>query len=302
MATSVILSARDLSLLKLLSWTPATTTLLRRASVTFDGEPFHSERRLRERLQALATVGFVRFWSTAHAGGGLENYYKITPAGFERLYGPDADKPARAFFAEISPALFEHTLTLADVIVETARACHNGRVTIERFFRENELTFASGNDQVQPDCFFRFTFSGKPFNVAFEVDQSQESLDSHAANSIRQKLRTYDAYQETLLSQWRASGESWERPRFRVAFLTRTAERAYHILSLAGQVAGNPTRRLVYAATQATFLGDPQPIRSPIFLDHVGDWQSLVDLHPTAPYGKTPVRLNPSVDGGAAVW
>lgn len=302
MESALSLSARDRSLLKLLSWTPATTTLLLRASITFDGGTFDNERRLRERLQALVTAGFVRYWSTAHAGGGLENYYKITAAGFILLHGTDAQMPSRAFFAEISPALFQHTIALAEVIVETVRACHTGRVAIDRFLRENDLIFSVGNAQVQPDCFFRFTCGGKPFNVAFEIDQSQETLDSHAVNSIRRKLQTYDAYQTALISQWHATGKTWERPRFRVAFLTRTIERAYHILSLAAQITSIPRRRFVYGATQEHFLGDPNPIHSPIFLDHEGQWQSLVDLHPTASHRKTPVRFPRPVDTSPVVW
>src|SRR4051794_3529708 len=100
MSTQVSLSPRDMSLLRLLSWTPATTPLLLRAASTFDGGPFVNERRLRERLQALAGAGFVRSWSTAHAGGGLQNYYKLTPTGFAVLGGGDSTRPPHAFFTE----------------------------------------------------------------------------------------------------------------------------------------------------------------------------------------------------------
>jgi len=302
MATTVTLSARDLSLLRLLSWTPASTALILRASSTFEGGSFADERRLRERLQALCRVGFVRFWSTAHAGGGLQNYYKLTPAGFDRLYGPDATKPPRAFFVEISPTFFEHTMQLAEAIIETMFACHAGHVTIERFYRENELMFAAGNAEVQPDCFFRFNVGGRSFNVAVEIDMSQESLDSVAPNSLREKIRVYDTYQDTLLSQWQAAGRVWERPRFRVVFLTRSVQRAYHILSLARLITANPRRRLVYAATQDSLRGDTNPVRSPVFLDHAGHWQALVDLHPTAAYLRAPVQLGNVVDQSVAIW
>ena len=73
MSNRVSLSPRDTSLLRLLSWTPATTGLLLRASTSFEGDPFTDERRLRERLQALSEAGVVRYWTTAHAGGGLQN-------------------------------------------------------------------------------------------------------------------------------------------------------------------------------------------------------------------------------------
>lgn len=229
------------------------------------------------------------------------NYYKLTAAGFERLHGTDVEMPSRAFFSEVSPSLFAHTFRLAEVIVEMLRACHARRVKIERFIRENELTFAVGEEQVQPDCFFRLTDGGRSFNIAFEIDNSTESLDSYVVNSIRRKLTTYQAYQELLLSQWLAGGKTWERPRFRVAFLTPSVERAYHILSLAGQTTRNKSRRVVYATTHDSFVRDDQPLHSPLFLDHSGNWQSLVDLHPTALYRKTPVRLARPVESPLGV-
>src|SRR5712691_8084594 len=99
MSTRISLSPRDISLLRLLSWTPATTALLLRASSTFDGGPFIDERRLRERLQAFCEAGAVRCWPMAQAGGGLQNYYKLTPLGFDMLCGSEAAHPSRAFFA-----------------------------------------------------------------------------------------------------------------------------------------------------------------------------------------------------------
>src|SRR5437868_5593763 len=101
--STVSLSPRDRSLLRLLSWTPATTALLWRASSTFEGERFPDERRLRERLQALTEAKVLRSWSTAHAGGGLQNYYKLTPQGFDLACGPDAARPLRAFFDAVTP-------------------------------------------------------------------------------------------------------------------------------------------------------------------------------------------------------
>jgi hypothetical protein len=278
-------------MLRLLSWTPATTALLLRPSSTYDGGGFTDERRLRERLQALCEAGYVRSWCTAHAGGGLQNYYKLTPLGFDRVCGSDAQQPPRAFFSEVSPSLFEHTFRLAEAIVETVRACHLRRVTIERFVRENELAFIAGNAQVQPDCFFRLTTCGKFFNIAFEIDNSTESIDSYAASGIRHKLAVYGAYQELILSQWLTGGRAWERPRFRVVFLTQTVERAYHILSFAAETTQDSSRRLVYATTNESYVTESDRLHAPIFLDHFGDWNSLVDLHPTASYLRTPVRL-----------
>jgi len=292
----VSLSPRDESMLRLLSWTPATTSLLQRAGTTFEGGPFIDERRLRERLQALCAAGTVRSWPMAQAGGGLQNYYKLTPRGFELLCGPEAPPPSRAFFAEVSPSLVVHTFRLAEAIVETLRACSAKRVTIERFFRENDLVLSVGARQVQPDCFFRLTASERNFNLAFEIDNSMASIETHAFNSIREKLSTYQTYQDHVLAQWRAAGQQWERPRLRVVFLTRSVERAYHILGCAGEMATDKARRLVYAATWESFVTADEPLHAPFFLDHFGRWQALVDLHPSSPFAKEPVRLTRPVD------
>ena len=296
MSNRVSLSPRDLSLLRLLSWTPATTALLLHASDAFDGGPFLDERRLRERLQALFEAGIVRFWSTAHAGGGLQNYYKLTPLGFDLSQGVSEQKPPRSFFNEVSPSLFEHTFRLAEVIVAIVRAAHFKHVMIDRFIRENERTFAVGESRVQPDCFLRLRASGRMFSLAFEIDNSTEPIDSNAVNSLRSKVTVYHAYQEQVLSQWLAAGKTWERPRLRVVFLTRSITRAYHILTLAAESTRNKSRRLVYATTHANFLTEGEPLHAPIFLDHFGGWQSLVDLHPTALFRKEPVRLGRFVE------
>jgi hypothetical protein len=296
MSNRVSLSPRDLSLLQFLSWTPATTAQLLRVSDAFEGTRFLDERRLRERLQSLGGEGIVRAWSTAHAGGGLQNYYKLTPLGFDLSQGTEIQRPPRAFFIDVSPSLFEHTFRLAEVIVQVVRAAHASRVAIERFIRENELTFAVGESRVQPDGFFRLHASERPFNLAFEIDNSTEPIDSHAVNSLRTKVTVYDAYQEQMLAQWRAGDKAWERPRFRVVFLTRSVTRAYHILSLVAESTRHTTRRLVYAATFDSFVSESEPLHAPIFLDHVGVWQSLIDLHPTAAHRKEPVRLGRFVE------
>ncbi len=302
MTNPVQLSPRDRSLLQLLSWTPATTSLLWTASRTFAGGSFADERRLRERLQALERTGFTRHWSTATIGGGLQNYYKLTPAGFQALYGVDATPPPRAFFSPIAPSFLMHTLRLSEVIVSTICAAHDRHVTIVGFHRENQLTFAVGEAQVQPDCFFQFSSGVRAFNVAFEIDQSTETVDSPRDTSLRSRLELYDAYQQLLLESWLAGGRTWPRPRFRVVFLTTSVARAYHILAVAARITRNPSRRLICAATQDSYLGDADPLTNPLLLDHSGHWQSLIDLHPSARALRSPVRLPPAREPDAAVW
>lgn len=291
MSTRVSLSARDLSILRFLSWTPATTTLLQRASPTFDGGGFLDERRLRERLQALGSARLTRAWPLAQAGGGLQNYYRLTPFGFSAVYGAEARLPGRAFFSEVAPSVLQHTFRLAEVIVVTALACHEHAIGIDRFFGENELTFTAGDRQVQPDCFFRLTADGRSFNLAFELDNSTASVDSAAGNSIRHKLFTYGAYQDLVLGQWKQTARAWERPRYRVVFLTPSTARAHHILALAAAVAPARPRRLVYAATYDAYVRHPDRLRAALFLDHRGRWQSLIDLNPYQPDPRPPVPL-----------
>jgi hypothetical protein len=150
-------------------------------------------------------------------------------------------------------------------------------------------------------CSYEFVKEGNKFNLAFEIDNSIASVDANATNSIRQKLTTYERYQELLLSQWLAGGKKWERPRSRVVFLTQSIARAYHILALACEIARTPSRRLVYAAPLDTYVTDPDPIFAPLFVDHTSAWQSLINLHPTAACLKAPVRLPRPLDCPLAV-
>jgi len=85
------------------------------------------------------------------------------------------------------------------------------------------------------------------------------------------------------------------RPYFRVVFVTTGIERARHILGLALGCARNRDRRLCYAATLDEYLAETDALRFPLFLDHLGRWQALVNLHPSARFERSAVRINPSV-------
>jgi hypothetical protein len=290
-AALIRLSLRDRDLLLLLERTPATPLLIVKASETFAGGPFRDERRARERLQALSDEGLARSWSLAQPGGGVTKYYKITPAGFTALFGDEAALPPRAYFRDIPLARLEHTLSLAEAIVHTFVTAHDRRVQITKFHRENELTLSAGQYTQQPDCHLQFRTGGKTFNVLFELDRSTESVDSYSQQSIRQKILGYEEYQDFVWHQWKRGEGQPPRPYFRVAFLTLSIERAYHILALARDLAGNPRRRLCYATPLDSYLASSDAVREPLFLDHLGGWQSLVNLHPTATPSRTPVRL-----------
>jgi len=209
--------------------------------------------------------------------------------------------PHRSRFEAIAPSRFHHTQTLAKVIVHTLVAAHRDCCQIPFYDGDGVARIEVASSTLYPDCFFQFTLAGKQFNVYFEIDQSTESLNTHAEQSIRTKLLHYEAYQDSLVAWSRNNAERSIRPYFRTVFLTRSQERAYHILWLAGQCARNADRRLVYATTQNAFLTEPFALQSPLFLDHHGHWQSLVNLHPSAPFLRAPVRLSRPVAPFAAV-
>ncbi len=148
----------------------------------------------------------------------------------------------------------------------------------------------------------QFSLSGKQFNVYFEIDQSTESVDSRAEQSIREKLVRYEAYQDSLVAWHNAQTASVSWPYFRVVFLTRSVERANHILWLARECARNANQHLVYAATQNAYLTEPRALQTPLFVDHHSRWQALVNVHPTSNFQRTPVRLIRPVTRLAAVW
>lgn len=287
------LGKRDLALLGLLEMTPATAAHIRQASVTFPEEAFRDERRVRERLQALASGGLVHAWPAAISGGGLMHYYRLTPAGYHALHPDDDRTPGKSLVSEIAPSRLNHAMVTADVIVHTLIACHEARVRVVKYHGDGQLTLEIGEYRQQPDSHFQFDHGGRHFSVLFEVDNATEPIDSHRENSIRTKLLGYEAYQDWVWQTWKQHGRQGPRPYFRVVFLTTGAERARHILWFAGRCGRNRARRLCYAATQEAYLGEPQAVTAPIFNDHYGQWQSLVNLQPTAPYLRAPVRLSP---------
>ena len=114
MAQEVILSPRDLAILRLLDATPLTAAQIGKVSVTFDGGPFGDERRVRERMQTLKAAGFVRNWSVAIPGGGLMAYYRLSVDGHRLAFPKSTESPPRTSLAEIAPSRVRHTMTIMD--------------------------------------------------------------------------------------------------------------------------------------------------------------------------------------------
>ena len=86
MPQTVILSPRDLALLRFFDLTPATAPQLRKVSITFGDEPFRDERRVRERMQALAEANLIKSFPAAVPGGGLMSYYRLTYEGYRAAF------------------------------------------------------------------------------------------------------------------------------------------------------------------------------------------------------------------------
>ncbi|MEX1027005.1 MAG: replication-relaxation family protein [Candidatus Paceibacterota bacterium] len=291
MSQGVILSQRDLALLRLLDVTPATAAHIRKASDTFDGGAFRDGRRVRERLQTLANVGFVKSWPAAVPGGGLMSYYRLTLEGHRAAFPDTTDTPPRTSLHEIAPSRIRHAFATADVIVHCLVGCHRRNVRVLRALGDGRLTLQVGEYRQQPDFHLQLGYAGRTFNLVFEIDNATEPLDSHREQSIRTKILGYETYQDWVLRLWNESGEEGPRPSFRVAFLTTSAERANHILWLARELARNKDRRLVYASTQDAFLGEPLAVTQPILNDHHGHWQPLVNAQPSSRFLREPIYL-----------
>ena len=149
--------------------------------------------------------------------------------------------------------------------------------------------------QTKPDFSVVLQQSGRRFNTFFERDRHTEPIDSAAPSSIRNKIIAYEAYYDLLIARWRAGEIPGTRPRLRVPFITDTMERTEHILYTASQLARNPRRLLVYATTMDSFLNERDALREPLFLDHEGNWQALLNPHPTSRFLRDPVRLAPEM-------
>lgn len=296
------LSHRDRDLLQLLDRTPATASLVLKASTVFGGGAFRDERRTRERMQQLTNAGLVRRFHFGQAGGGVMNYYKLTTAGFAALHGHDAAVPPRSYFSEVPLFRLEHTMTLAEVIVHTLVAANAYRIAVPKFHRENELKLEVGEHVQLPDFHVQLFHAGKTFNVLFELDRGNESIDSGSYQAIRQKILGYEAYQDVVWQDWRRGGKRGLRPYFKVAFLTTSASRACNILALAGMLARNSDRRLCYAVALDQYLACADALREPIFLDHFGHWRALVDVHPTSIFIRNPVCLPQKIEFASPLW
>lgn len=286
-------------LLRLLELTPATAAEILTASVSF-GTPeepgrFADLRRAREKLEALVAAGLVTVYEYALGERRTVNFYQLSRNGYRFLHGSDPPDSHRRRFDGIAPTGREHAYDLSRLITHAVACAHRRGIRIEWAMPENTYSIVAGPHRMKPDFSVVFGHSGMRFNTFWERDRHTESIDSPAKNSVRNKIIAYETYYNLLADRWRRGDIPGRRPRLRVPFFTDTMERAEHILCTASQLARNPKRLLVYATTLDCFLNDDDALMQPVFLDHCGRFQAVVDLHPSSASPRGPVQLRAPV-------
>jgi hypothetical protein len=222
-------TTRDDDILAALERCPLTTDDILRLSRTWN-QPFHSLRRVQERLKQLSAVRQVSSWryATTGPGGAAPLYYKLTLEGYRTLHADlDARPPTKRYFSQTGPGRHRHQQLLARFIVQTHVAAHARGLPIIDFHPENTLRIDAGARPLFPDCSFTLVvpeIAQLTFRV--ELDNSTESIWSQRdKDSIENKLRRY-------LFDLATS----PRP-YRVLFVvTGARQRLQHIVEAAGRL------------------------------------------------------------------
>jgi hypothetical protein len=262
--STVLYTDRDRQIHEALRLVPLDTQQLLRLSETFE-RPFTSARKVRERMQQHQAAGWTTTYTYATTGPGQLNYYRLTRAGYQLLSGPRAVLPKRSFFAEVSPALQRHTRHLADVIMHTNVAAYRLGVRILDQLGDSQLVLTLGERSQKPDYSFRLATRDGIYTYYDELDESTEPVAStRQRESLEAKIRFHEDYQN-------ATGQ---RYRVRMIF-ARASVRMYQFLKLARQ---NATRQraIFYAVLLDDYLKSPQPLTSPLFLDHFNRLRPLL--------------------------
>jgi hypothetical protein len=288
----VVLKERDQDVLRLLDRTPATAPLILKASGCFT-DPFEDLRRVRERMHALSEARWVRSTPLAATSQQALNWYRLTPEGYRLLHGEDCILPHKTFFMPSAPSRQEHSLWLAQVIVQTMVAAAQSCITIADYRRENSVVLTLGTDTLKPDGSMQLrTSDGREFNFFLELDNGTEPIVSpQERESIERKVRFYERLQDSVLAAWRRGDRKRPPPRYRVLFFMRSMQRNKHVLRTARQVATNPERRLCLGVLVADYLSEGNPLRSPMAVDHHGRWQGIVSEAYEAQFQREPLRL-----------
>jgi hypothetical protein len=261
-----LFTERDREILAALDLVPLTVPQLLKLSETF-GQPFTSERRVRERLQQLAETGWVLRWPYATAGPGAPLYYKPSRMGFALLHGEHARAPTKRAFGPVGLLKQAHTIALAAFMVQTCVAAHRLGYRVTNVYRENTFKLQTGAGTVYPDDSFQIRAShDTAYNFFLEIDCSTERIRSTKdAESWERKLRTYDRWQN----------QSTERARVLIVAV-RDSDRIAHILETAAQITENPRRSLFYGVSLSAYLAAAEPLTAACFRDHRGNQVALI--------------------------
>lgn len=288
----LILKGRDTEILRLLDRTPSTAPLILKASATFD-QPFDDLRRVRERMQALSSGGFVRSALISATSAQAASWYRLTPDGFRLLYGADAPLPHKTYFMPMPPSRQEHARWLAEVVVQTMVAAKTAILDLADYRRENSVVLSLGAAKLKPDGSMQLkSRDGREFNFFLELDNGTEPVRSkHHREHLERKVRFYERLQDAVLAKWNRGRRDYPPPRYRVLFFTHSIERQKHLLRTSRLIARNPDRRLVLGISLSEFLSDPNPLRSPIALDHFGQWHAVVSEAYESCFLRRPLEL-----------
>lgn len=267
-APARLLVSRDHDILAALDWAPLTGRQLLKLSAIWP-RPFSSLRMTRERMQQLTDVGLVKTFRYATLSPGQpENYYVLSRAGFQTLYGPDASLPAKGQFEKVAISRHVHTRALADFLTQIRVAAHRSGVELVDFHRENGLRLENAGQSLYPDAAFVVNNRGTAYRFFVEIDCATERLRSEVSERTWQrKARVYAGVQDR-----------FPRERFRVLVVVAqaTSERLRHILQTAAEAQDVPERTLFYGVCLASYLASFPSARTPAFVDHRGRSQSLV--------------------------
>ena len=283
-----LLTPRDIEILAALDRSPLTASQLLKLSRMF-ALPFTNERRVRERLFQLVDSGRVHRWQYATAGQGAPVYWTLSRLGFRLLHGNDAIPPTKRIFESIGIANQHHTQSLADFIVHTAVAAHQGGIAFTAFYRENTLRLQVSGEFLFPDCAFSLIEPRAPeLRYFVEIDAGTERIRSpRDLDSWERKIRLYDRLQDS------------SPTRFRVLVLTtRSGQRLDHILNTAATLMRNPDRSLFYGQSLPQYLLQSDALRAACFRDHRGKPVALVPLRISTLPASSPFPMGDSPHGG----
>lgn len=261
------LTDRHVDLLGSLSWGALATGQLLKFSQTW-AEPFTDVRQLRRQLARMAAAKLITSRPLATlTSGSPEHYHQLTAAGFRFLYGPSTSLPGASFFAPLALARQDHHRAVMDFLVHVAAGAHAAGVELRDLYPDGSVTLSTGLETIKPDAAFSLVAGEQVLRFYLEMDNATAALAaSRPRDSIGQKLRVYESLQD----------DAAERFRVLIVSVRPTPLRLANIRRLAASLARNSNRSLCLTASLYDFLEQPEPLSSPLWLDHQERSQALL--------------------------